>query len=486
MGHPQLCVTVTADSTAELRQRRDATVDADLIELRLDGVRDVDVSGAIQGRRTPVIVTCRGVRDGGRFDGSEDERRRMMDEALTGGAEFVDLEWTGSPDPRIAVDASRVVLSTHLSAFDAGEVEPCYRAMRATGAAVVKIAAPVEHLMDLVPMAALGLRAAASRERAVLIGMGPAGAASRLLANRFGACWSYAGSAAPGQISAARMVREFRYRDVGVDWELYGVVGKPVEHSLSPAMHNAGFQAAGRDAVYLPLAAADADDFFGFAESFGLAGASVTAPFKAAAFERTETSDDIGRRIGAVNTLRRRGDGWQGMNSDVTGFLEPLTDRLAFEGLRAAVLGAGGAARAAALALVEGGASVDVCARVTARAEETAAVCGAQVGAFPPGPGSWDLLVNATSVGTSPKSDVSPMPSSALDGRFVYDLVYNPNPTRLMREAAARGCATLGGLEMLVAQAERQFEWWTGARPSGSVFATAAQAGLMDRMERGA
>ncbi|HJO37190.1 MAG: type I 3-dehydroquinate dehydratase [Vicinamibacterales bacterium] len=486
MQRPQLCVTVTAGSTAELRRRRDATVDADLIELRLDGVRDLDVKGAIQGRQTPVIVTCRGVRDGGRFDGSENERRRLIDEALTCGAEFVDLEWTGSPDPRIAAEASRVVLSSHLSTFDASELEPCYRAMRATGAAVVKIAAPVDHLMDLVPMAVLGRRAAVNDERAVLLGMGPAGAPSRLLASRFGACWSYAGSVAPGQFSAARMVREFRYRDIGVDSELYGVVGNPVGHSVSPAMHNAGFAAAGRDAVYLPLTAADADDFFGFAEAFGLTGASVTAPFKGAAFERVATTDDVGRRIGAVNTVRRCGEDWQGMNSDVPGFLEPLTDRLACKGLRATVLGAGGAARAAALALVEGGASVDVCARVKARAEETAGVCGAQVGTFPPVPGSWDLLVNATPVGTSPKSDVSPMPSSALDGGFVYDLVYNPNPTRLMREAAAQGCATLGGLEMLVAQAERQFEWWTGARPADSVFATAARAWLTDTRERGA
>jgi shikimate 5-dehydrogenase len=158
---------------------------------------------------------------------------------------------------------------------------------------------------------------------------------------------------------------------------------------------------------------------------------------------------------------------------------------MVLKGARAAVLGAGGASRAAAVALASAGAQVTVHARQKVRAEEVARLVGGAAGDLPPARGSWDLLVNATPVGMSPRIDETPWPNATFDGRVVYDLVYNPIETRLIREAAAAGCLTIGGLEMLVAQAQEQAEWWTGIRPSAVLLRDAAQRALAAPCEPG-
>ena len=333
--------------------------------------------------------------------------------------------------------------------------------MRATGAEIVKIAARADSLS-----ASLALRriehptAEAPR---VVVAMGAAGVASRVLPDRFGSCWTYAGTAvAPGQVDLQRMLREFRVKEISDATQVYGVLGAPLEHSLSPAMHNAGFAATAHDAVYLPLEASDVEDFVAFAHALQVRGASVTAPYKQAIATYLAHEDDVSRRVGAVNTVRKTGEGWVGCNTDVAGFLEPLAGRFSIDGCRATVLGAGGAARGVAVALAGEGASVTICARDHAKAATVAELVGGTARTLPPAAGSWDLLVNTTPIGTHPRIDASPMPGGVFDGRLVYDLVYNPRITRLLADAAAAGCDTVGGLEMLVGQAVRQFEWWTG------------------------
>jgi 3-dehydroquinate dehydratase/shikimate dehydrogenase len=304
-----------------------------------------------------------------------------------------------------------------------------------------------------------------------------------VLAARFQSAWTYAGDAvAPGQVSGERLIDEFSFRRLGTGSALYGVVGRPVMHSLSPAMHNAAFRNAGLDAVYLPLAAADYEDFTQFAEAFDLVGASVTAPFKLAAFQRAATADSVSRRIEAANTLRRANGQWDARNTDVAGFLAPLrSSGVALDAIRATILGAGGAARAAADALCSAGTKVSIASRRRERAEDTAHVMRCDVADWPPAAGSWDLLVNATPVGTCPADDDTPLPNGPFTGQLVYDLVYNPPETRLLRDAAAAGCRTIGGLDMLAAQAVLQFEWWTGITPSLHTMRDAALSALRAR-----
>ena len=469
-----LCVSVTAETTNELRARRDTAAEADLVELRLDSVKDPDVAGALVDRRCPVIVTCRPVWEGGWFRGSEEERRTLLAEALNLGAEYVDIEWRGGLDDLVRQRRGRnIVLSMHDFEGVPADLGDRFRAMRATGAQVVKLAVSATRLCDGLPLLDIGTRAAADAST-VLIAMGAAGLPTRLLAARFGSCWTYAGEGvAPGQISAARMLGEFRFRQVTATSDVYGVLGTPLAHSVSPAMHNAGFAAGGEDAVYVPFEAADLEDFVSFAERLRVRGVSVTAPFKQTLLARVEDIDATSREVGALNTVRIDGRRWQGLNTDVPGFLEPLR-RFDLAGSRAAVVGAGGAARAVCVALASRRAKVAVYARDGARAAEVARIAGGTAHPMPPPPGSWDVLVNTTPVGTYPHVDQTPMPGGALDGRLVYDLVYNPLKTRLVVDADRAGCQTIGGLEMLVAQAERQFEWWTGRRPGPALFKQAA------------
>jgi 3-dehydroquinate dehydratase/shikimate dehydrogenase len=500
-----LCETVTADSMAGLIAARDAVVDADMVELRLDGVSGLDVAGALAGRRRPAVVTCRPVWEGGRFDGSEDERVRILRQAVDAGAEYVDVEWRALRQaPRaalseiVAAQPARVVVSAHDFAGMPADLDGQVGAMRATGAATIKVAVTPSRLTDTLPLAAIGASGGA-----VVVAMGDAGVPSRLLATRYGSMWTYAGNGvAPGQIAASRMLGEFRYRQVGPQTRLYGVISTNAMHSVSPAMHNAAFAAAGLDAVYVPLRAADIADFAAYADALGFEGASVTIPFKLDALRMASRATERTEMVGAANTLRRIGppEGgphgradvhdradvgaafrrpeWEATNTDIEGFLAPLASVYGeLQGARVAVLGAGGSARAVVAGLRSRDARITIHARRAEQAREVAEI-GGVVGAWPPPADSWDILVNTTPLGGAALRDESPLPGGPFDGRLVYDLTYGPGTSALVREAQAAGCQTLDGLPMLVAQAERQFEWWTGLKPAAGVMQQAARLRL--------
>jgi 3-dehydroquinate dehydratase/shikimate dehydrogenase len=455
---------------AELRRLRDAAGRADLVELRLDGVADLDVAGALAGRRVPVVVTCRPAWDGGRYEGSEDTRLRLLAEAVRQGAEYVDVEhaadWRAVPRS----ERTGLVLSFHDWHGVADDLPSRVRDMRSGGPAVTKIAVTATRLVDCVALR----RACAGDEPTVAIAMGVRGQVTRVCPWLFNSCWTYAGQAAPGQLSTALLLDRYRVRSGTANTVVYGVAGRPVGHSASPAIHNAAFAAEGVDAVYVAFDGASAEDVDELASAVGVRGLSVTAPFKQSMFERAAGADERTRRLGAANTVRQTGRGWEARNFDVEGFLDPLDRRgVRLDGERVVVLGAGGAARAVVLALGERRARVFVAARRTEQAERLAASFGVEVEPWPPRRG-WRLLVNATPVGTWPHDDESPIGAEHLDGPVVYDLVYNPPETRLMRLARARGAETIGGLDMLVRQACLQFEWWTGRPAPREVIAQAA------------
>ena len=474
MSKPLLCVTVTAATTAELCQKRDAVPVADLIELRLDSVSDPNAAGALAGRRRPVIVTCRPAWEGGTFAGSEEERRRILADALSLGAEYVDIEWRANFDDLIAqVGGRRIVLSSHDYQGVPGDLEGRARAMRSTGAEVIKIAATMTCLSDCIPLLELG--AQNGHGGLVLLGMGDYGWATRVLAGRFGSAWTYAGSLREiGQLTAQSLLEDFHFRSLTDSTAVYGVTGGSVSHSVSPPMHNAAFRAAGIDAVYLPLPATSAADFHTFGRAIGISGASVTIPLKVWLSDHVDDVSAVARRIGAINTIRVVEGRWIGGNTDARGFLEPLQERVSLAGVRASVLGAGGAARAVIVALASSGCEARLHARKREQAEAIAALTPVKIGPWPPEPGSWDLLINCTPIGMYPRVDETPIAADALTGLHVYDLVYNPSTTRLLRDAAAMGCQTIGGLEMLVAQAREQFQWWTGSTPQTDVMRNAA------------
>lgn len=475
-----VCETVTAEALGALVARRDAVTHADLVELRLDGVADLDVEGALYGRTRPVVVTCRPAWEGGRFTGGEEERVALLNRAVAAGAEYVDVEWRADRGRLQRREGTAIVLSHHVLDGTPRDLPDRVRAMRAESPDVLKVVVTPASLGDC-----LTLRdATRGEDRHVAIGLGAVGLISRVHPALFGSCWTYAGSTAPGQLPARTLTEQYRVRETGPATSLYGVVGSPLAHSASPAMHNAAFRALGFDAVYAPLESGDADEVLSFAEAVGARGLSVTAPLKLALCQRASSTDDVCARTGAANTLAWRAGRLEARNFDVEGFMAPMRSRgVELKGRPAVVLGAGGAARAAAWGLAAAGARVSIAARRPVAAEALAATLGLGVVAWPPA-GRWDVLVNATPVGTWPALTESPLPAAALHaGGLVYDLVYNPRRTRLLDDAQAAGLETIGGIEMLVAQAVSQCRWWTGQAAPPAVLADAAARFLSEMQE---
>jgi len=469
-GKTQIVQTVTAGDMRALRLGRDAVVEADLVELRLDGVQDLDVAGALRDRVRPVIVTCRPVWEGGAFDGDETTRQRLINDAVALGAEFVDVERRAQWRPERQGTRTQLVLSDHDFTEVPDDAAARVVSMRRAGADVVKLAATPQSAA-----ACLALRDAAGGDPAtVVIGMGAFGRITRALPAHFGSCWTYAGTAAPGQYSASDLVRQFRVRETTGATEIYAVTGRPLEHSASPAMHNAAFQAVGRDAVYVPLQAVSVHDARLVADALGICGMSVTAPFKRG--WDVALDDEASRALGTINTLKRQEGQWLGRNVDGDGFLDALDGRgIQLSGARVLVMGAGGAARAVGRALVCRAAIVAICARQPAVGAELASAIGATTAPWPAA-GVWDLIVNATPVGTWPDQEANVLAGASARGAVVYDLVYNPEDTALLRASRATGAQVIGGLEMLAGQAARQFAWWTGQAPPEGLMTAAARA----------
>jgi len=479
----ELCITVIGKTADEIRRARAAAeADADLVELRLDSMERPDAAAALEGRSKPAIVTCRPLREGGMFDGAEEERLRVLSQAHAYGAEFIDLEWDSVQAPVMQARAGRgVIVSRHVFDCTPRNAAQILDSIRGQGGEVAKLAVMTERLTDLRTL----LQAVRSDRRSILIGMGSGGAVTRVLAARYGSRWTYAGNrVAPGQLPASRLIDEFRFRRIRPDAAVYGVLGRPVSASLSPAMHNAGFAALGLNAAYVPFETRDLEDLRPFASEMGVRGLSVTIPFKEDVVPLLDEVAPAAQAAGAVNTIAIRNGRWIGSNTDADGFLEPLrARRIDLRGLRVVILGAGGAARGVGLALAREGAHVAISARRADAAERVASDIGAKTTTWPPPARWWDLLVNATPVGSRALPG-TPF-EGPFDGRLVYDLVYEPDPTELMERAAAQGVDTIGGLAMLVAQAERQFEIWTGQRPPAGLFAQAAATAIRNRAESG-
>lgn len=310
MTHARLCVTVTGPTTEALRAARDAVSDADLVEIRLDSAERPDVRGVLAGRRLPVVLTCRPRWEGGAFDGSEDERHGLLAAALEAGAEYVDVEWKAGFDDLLRARAGQgVIVSSHEFDRTPHALGDRLREMRRTGAEVVKLAVQPQRLGDVSALLEAGI-AAGPDEGRVLIAMGWRGLVTRVLPARFGSCWTYAGSLeAVGQISARRLVDEFRFRDIDPGTAVYGVVGSAAGHSLVPAMHNAGWRALGIDAVCVPFDATDADDFLDLAGRLAVRGVGVGAPYQAEFRARAAHVDEAAARLGLADTIRMSDDG---------------------------------------------------------------------------------------------------------------------------------------------------------------------------------
>jgi 3-dehydroquinate dehydratase/shikimate dehydrogenase len=333
----------------------------------------------------------------------------------------------------------------------------------------IKIAAQCDSLSRSLEVLRLARRRSASRTPIIAVPMGDAALAARVLALREGSALAYAPveiATAPGQVTLQDLKDLYRAAKLRRKTRVYGVIGDPIGHSLSPVLQNAGFQSRKMDAVFLPFLVRELRDFLASVEPLGIAGFSVTLPHKQAILRHLDDCDPMAAAIGAVNTVVVRGGGkLYGYNTDYVGVLRALERRIPLRGSRALIFGAGGAARAVAFALAESGASVCVCARRAQAAKALArAVGGEAVGRSRLQREFFDAIVNATPVGMHPVAGRSPLTARELNCRLVFDLIYRPRVTKLMQLAALRGIETVSGVEMFLAQGTAQWEIWTGER----------------------
>jgi len=329
----------------------------------------------------------------------------------------------------------------------------------------VKIAAHAKTLRDAWRLLALAKKS----RNFVAVPMGEVGLPLRILALREGSALAYApvGEAtAPGQVSLRAMKELYRAHQLNRATKVYGVIGEPIGHSLSPLLHNTGFAAARLNAVYLPFLVHKLGEFLAAAPEIGVSGFSVTLPHKQTILKYLATCDALAAQIGAVNTVTVQRDGsLHGCNTDYVGVLHALGTRLQLANSRVLIFGAGGSARAAAFALARAGAHVVICARRDAAARELAKACGGE--AVPRRAlrsEKFDAVLNATPVGMHPHAGVSPLAARELHCRIVMDLIYRPHRTELLQIAARRGLVGISGVEMFVAQGVAQWELWTGKK----------------------
>lgn len=484
----QLCVSLTETTTDALVDRMvDLAPVADLFEIRADLVEQLDLLTLLRTRSRPLLFTCRPPALGGRFTGGEEARRLLLLQAVKRGFDYVDVEHdSGFGDVMVDKAGRGLVLSHHDFERTPDDLAGLYERMCALGADIAKIAVTPRGIADVGRLMELGAQVARLDEVSLVpVAMGPMGLVTRLTAGRHGALFTFASAApgaetAPGQLPAAWMRDVYRVRQVTRATKIYGVVGQSVAASLSPVIHNAAFAARDLDAIYVPLQAEALLPFLGALPALGLHGFSVTRPYKTEILSHLHEVEESAALGGSANTVWVHDGLLRGSSSDGVGVLAPLRRRVDPKGRRVVVLGAGGAARAAAQALAQRGARVTVLARRAGQAAEAAAAAGAEHGSLEQlAACEWDVLLNATPLGSLEAPEATPVPAELhRPGSVVFDMVYAPLETRLLREARAAGCATVDGLEMLVAQAAPQFEAWTGLEAPVETMRQAALAFL--------
>jgi len=486
-----ICVSLTeANIEATLARMAELAPVADLFEVRADFVRDLDIPALLRARTKPLLLTCRPESEGGRWpDADPDGRRQVLQEAVDRGVDLVDVELDSGFDDVIAAKAGRgLVISSHDLEGLPGDLDGLHSRMAATGADVIKIVGTARSVADVGRLLDFARRHASPAKAGrglVALAMGPLGTSSRILGGRYGAPFTFAspsrgGEAAPGQIPVQVLAGTYGVRSVGPGTLVYGILGRDVLRSLSPAIHNRAFAERGIDAVYVPLQAESLEAFLEARPSLGLSGFSVTRPYKTELVPHLESVTANVAEADSANTVVVQDGRLLGLSTDGDGVLLPLRQRGDVGGRRVDIVGAGGAARAAALALTRAGARVTVRARRVEQAAEVASATGSAHGGLEAlGREPWDVLINATPVGSGAQPGESPVPPAVLrPDRIVFDMVYEPRETPLLHAAKAAGCRTIDGVEMLVAQAVGQFEAWTGAEAPIGAMTEAAHAAL--------
>ncbi len=480
----KLCVAIQGGSPGEMLARAEtALADARFVEFRLDTLPKPPLAfPALKRflsahRDLPAIATCRRKQNGGNFAGSLKAELEILVGAVQAGCQVVDLEVESAEECKrsqlaqfrqtIASSAAALLISFHDFTRTKG-LEHAAQRIERFDPDFVKVVSTARSLADNLAVLRL-IEDLSVSAHVVGLAMGEEGILSRVLAPRAGAAFTFASSAegaetAPGQVTARTMRDLYRVEQLDAATRVFGVAGNPIAHSLSPLLHNCAFQREKVNAVLLPLKTRALSDLLTVVRELPLAGVAVTMPLKQELLPHLANMDPLTARIGACNTLRTGADGkLYGFNTDVAGVVRPLEKRLRLQGARVAVLGAGGAARAAVFGLVEQGAEVFI----VNRTHESAVALAKKAKAKSLkrellAKNRFDVLINTTPCGMAGNKQAMPIEEKELNAGLVFDMVYNPLETPLLKLARQKGLPVIGGLEMFVEQGARQFEIWTG------------------------
>ncbi|HEV2645544.1 MAG TPA: shikimate dehydrogenase [Acidobacteriaceae bacterium] len=475
----KVCVAIIGTTPAEMLEKAAAVVkETPFLEFRLDYL-DKPLAALPKFKQffedntaATAILTCRRTANGGKFAGPVAAQLEILSKAAANGFHIVDLEIESAE----AIKKSGVqklretgigILISHHDFAVTKDLDGIFNRITPFGADFIKIVPTAKALVDNVTLIRFLER---MNDHTNLIGicMGEAGIISRVLGLRAGSAFTFAAATqgeetGPGQIAARTLIETYRIDQVDAATKVYGVAGNPIRSSLSPIMMNTAFRRETVNAVYLALQTTKLSDLLKLVHEIPIQGVSITMPLKEEILPHLEQTDSLSAKIGAVNTIRLIDGKLYGFNTDVAGIVIPLEKRLSLKGAKVLVLGAGGAARAAVFGLRDKGAEVFILNRTPETAQKLARQSGSKtIKKDAVSKTTFDVIVNATPIGMAGNKAPQLLEAKDLNTRLVFDLVYNPLETPLIRMARQAGIAIITGVEMFVQQGARQFEIFTG------------------------
>lgn len=497
---PKICIALGLPDPERLLEhaRREADAGERFLEFRLDYLpRPEDGLPVIRKflelyPDAALLATCRRHQNHGRFNGSVEEQFRILGAAVEAGARAVDVEIESAEAPlaplQMLEGKAHIILSYH-NYEGTPALDPLMKRMLRVPAAAYKIVTTARKPSD--NLRVLSLARSYPKTPLILLAMTEMGFPTRVLCTVFGGVYTYAAPSmtegtAAGQVSARVLRNLYRVDRAWKQPKFFAVIGDPVRHSISPAVHNRALQARRVEGIYLPFLVSPLQlkDFFTAAENLPLAGFSVTIPHKHRILRYLDSVDPLTKRIGAVNTVYRKAGRWRGTNTDADGILVPLKKRVKLTKASVLIVGNGGTARSAAFVLKDAGARLAIAGRNIDRVRALAKLAGAEALTMEQaGSRFFDVLIHATPVGMWPHTE-NCLFADVIPASVVFDLVYTPQETLLLKRAAAAGKTVIPGLEMFLEQAARQFEIFTGQTAPRAVMERAALEALREQEEQ--
>jgi len=465
-----ICVPIISKTTKDaITDMARAEKFADLIEIRADYINDLNLKKILVAKTRPVIVTITPKNENGKFKGTEKERTSLLRQAVDLGADYIDIsiECPELSDLIKYCKNTKSIVSYHNYDDTPKNLFEITQKIEATGADIIKVATFANKLSDNLKIFELIRR---STKDIIALCMGEQGEMSRILGPIYGSYLTFgsleSGSeSAPGQIPAQILKDVYRVNEVEQGFDVYGLIGNPVNKSRGYLLFNPLFRHYNINAIYLNFLVADIDNFNRYFQGL-LTGFSITMPFKQELFHILNNITPEAEKIGAINTIVKDKGKITGHNTDIAGIINPLLEKVPLKGKNVTLLGAGGAARAAAVGIIAKGGNLTILNRTVSKAEQLAEDLGCDFGPVSDFKNiKTDILINMTSVGMEPDIDQTPVDTTLLKDMVVFDGIYNPKKTKLLIKAEKNGCTIIPGAEMFIHQAAEQFKLWTGIDP---------------------